>query len=57
MTYEQLTEQIFALPANQRDAAAEELLKLYKEPDKAMVSVCIYEAIMAADDTAQVFLL
>lgn len=57
MTYEQLTEQIFALPANQRDAAAEKLLKLYAGDDKELVEIYIYEAIAAADDTAQVFLL
>jgi hypothetical protein len=57
MTYEQLSEQIFALPANQRYAAAEKLLELYTEDDKDLVEIYIYEAITAADDTTQVFLL
>jgi len=57
MTYQELTAHIFALPANQREAAADELLKSYNEPDKALVEIYIYEAIAAADDTAQVFLL
>lgn len=57
MTYEELTDQIFALPANQREAAADRLLELYTEDDKELVELYIYEAITAADDTAQVFLL
>jgi hypothetical protein len=57
MTYEQLSEQIFALPADQRYAAAEKLLELYTEDDKDLVEIYIYEAITAADDTTQVFLL
>jgi hypothetical protein len=57
MTYQEMTEQIFALPANQRDAAADDLLKSYNEPDKELVEIYIYEAIAAADDTTQVFLL
>lgn len=57
MTYEELTDQIFALPANQREAAADRLLELYTEDDKELVEQWIYEAITAADDTAQVFLL
>lgn len=56
MTYEELTAQIFSLPANQREAAAEKLLELYSEDDKDLVELYIYEAIVAADD-AQVFLL
>jgi len=57
MTYQEMADQIFALPANQRDAAADELLKAYIGPDKDLVEQWIYEAITAADDTAQVFLL
>jgi hypothetical protein len=57
MTYQEMADQIFALPANQRDAAADQLLKAYKEPDKELVALYIYEAIAASDDSAQVFLL
>jgi hypothetical protein len=57
MTYQEMADQIFALPANQRDAAADELLKTYNEPDKELVEQWIYEAIAASDDSAQVFLL
>jgi hypothetical protein len=52
-----MADQIFALPANQREAAADRLLELYTEDDKELVEQWIYEAITAADDTAQVFLL
>jgi len=57
MTYQDMADQIFALPANQREAAADRLLELYTEDDKELVEQWIYEAITAADDTAQVFLL
>lgn len=57
MTYQEMADQIFALPANQREAAADRLLELYTEDDKELVELYIYEAITAADDTAQVFLL
>jgi hypothetical protein len=57
MTYQDMADQIFALPANQREAAADRLLELYTEDDKKLVEQWIYEAITAADDTAQVFLL
>jgi hypothetical protein len=57
MTYQEMADQIFALPANQREAAADRLLELYTEDDKELVEQWIYEAITAADDTAQVFLL
>jgi hypothetical protein len=57
MTYQELAAQVFALPASQREAAAEKLLKSYTEDDKDLVELYIYEAIAAADDATQVFLL
>jgi len=57
MTYEELTAQIFSLPAQQREDAAEKLLELYTEDDKDLVEAYIYEAITAADDETKVFLL
>lgn len=57
MTYQDLADQIFALPASQREAAAEKLLKSYTEDDKDLVELYIYEAITAADDTQRVILL
>lgn len=57
MTYQDLANQVFALPASQREAAAEKLLKSYTEDDKDLVEAYIYEAITAADDATQVFLL
>jgi len=57
MTYQDMADQIFALPANQREAAAEKLLELYTEDDKDLVEAYIYEAITAADDATQVFLI
>ena len=57
MTYQDLANQVFALPASQREAAAEKLLKSYTEDDKDLVELYIYEAITAADDTQKVILL
>lgn len=57
MTYQELAAQVFALPASQREAAADKLLKSYTEDDKDLVELYIYEAITAADDATQVFLL
>ncbi len=56
MTFQDMADQIFALPANQREAAAEKLLELYTDDDWDLVEAYIYEAITAADDAAQVFL-
>ena len=57
MTYQDMADQIFALPASQREAAAEKLLEFYTEDDKDLVEAYIYEAITAADDTQKVILL
>jgi hypothetical protein len=57
MTYQEMADQIFALPANQREAAADKLLELYTEDDKELVELYIYEAITAADKSKRIFLL
>jgi hypothetical protein len=57
MTYQEMADQIFALPANQREAAADKLLELYTEADKELVELYIYEAITAADKSKRIFLL
>ena len=57
MTYQDLADQVFALPASQREAAAAALLRAYTEDDKDLVALYIYEAITAADDRRTVILL
>lgn len=57
MTYQEMMDRIFALPPRSREAAAEELLKQYTDDDKELVETYIYEAIVADDQSAQVFLI
>jgi|LakMenEpi03Aug12_release.lakeMendotaPanAssembly.Ray.scaffolds.fasta_scaffold3087673_2 hypothetical protein len=57
MTYQELSDQVFAAPPHEREAVAERLLEQYTEDDKELVEMYIFEAIVAADDTQVVYLL
>jgi len=57
MTYQELSDQVFAAPPHEREAVAERLLAQYTEDDKELVEMYIFEAIVAADDTQVVYLL
>lgn len=57
MTYEELSDQVFAAPPREREALAEKLLEKYTGDDKELVEIYIFEAIIAADDTQRIYLL